>query len=330
MSIAVIKSGILDSLQDCGRYGYQEFGINPAGAMDKYAMQIANILVGNDPAEAVIEMHFPASVFHFKQPAIIALSGGDFSASINGEPVPNLHCIRVERNDVLHFHKLIAGARAYIASRGGFSNKKWLNSSSTNLKAAVGGFSGRAIQKNDELSLKFEMNVAQTPHPHFRVLPWTVDLHADASPFIYVLKGNEWDQLEKFSQEYFLKAPFRITMLSDRMGYRLENKPLKTANHDEMISSAVSYGTIQLLPDGKLILLMADHQTTGGYPRIAHVITAHHTKLAQMNAGDDIHFKMIGQQEAEDLLIKQMHHLHQLQDACTFRLEEYFKEHGGY
>src|SRR5258705_6968055 len=120
MSLKIIKAGILDTIQDMGRYGNQHIGINLDGAMDKYAMQVTNILLGNKLTEAVIEMHFPASVFMFTQPALIALGGADFSASINGEPVPGLHAIIVGKNDVLQFHKPANGARAYLAVAGGF------------------------------------------------------------------------------------------------------------------------------------------------------------------------------------------------------------------
>ena len=118
---------------------------------------------------------------------------------------------------------------------------------------------------------------------------------------------------------------FVITNQSDRMGYRLNNIPLHSITPEEVVSSAVSFGTVQLLPDGRLIVLMADHQTTGGYPRIAHVISAHQRKLAQMKAGDKIHFRLTDQLTAEQLFIKQQQHLQQLQNACTFRLEEYLK-----
>lgn len=142
-----------------------------------------------------------------------------------------------------------------------------------------------------------------------------------------MLPGNEWERLTNESKENFTMTSFVITQQSDRMGYRLNNIPLHSMINDEVVSSAVSFGTIQLLPDGGLIVLMADHQTTGGYPRVAHVITAHHTKLAQMKAGDKIHFRMTDLATAEQLLIKQQQHLLQLQNACTFRLEQYFNEH---
>ena len=118
---------------------------------------------------------------------------------------------------------------------------------------------------------------------------------------------------------------FVITQQSDRMGYRLNNIPLHSASNEEVVSTAVSFGTIQLLPDGGLIVLMADHQTTGGYPRVAHVISAHHSRLAQLKASDKLSFRFTDQQTAEELWIKQQQHLLQLQNACTFRLNEYFK-----
>lgn len=333
MSLKIIKAGIQDTIQDIGRYGNQHLGINPAGAMDKYAMQVTNILVGNNLNEAVIEMHFPASVFMFTQPALIALGGADFSASINGEPVPNFHTIIVGKNDVLQFHKPIYGSRAYLAVNGGFVLNKWLNSYSTHLKAKAGGFKGRTFQKDDDLLLHKSFSFSGKKN-EFIVLPWQANTkclpgqHAgeDEPKEIFVLPGNEWERLAAESKENFLMTSFVITNQSDRMGYRLNNIPLPVMSNEEIISSAVSFGTVQLLPDGKLIILMVDHQTTGGYPRIAHVISAHHSKLAQMKAGDKIHFRLTDQQTAEGLYIKQQQHLLQLQNACTFRLEQYFHE----
>ncbi len=324
MSIKIIKAGILDTIQDNGRYGHQHIGVNPTGAMDKYAMQVTNILVGNKPGEAVIEMHFPASVFMFTQAALIALGGADFSASINGEPVPGLHPILVGKNDVLQFHTPVNGARAYMAVAGGLAIDKWMNSYSTHLKAKAGGYNGRNMQKDDELYFRMPSSFSEKQND-FTILPWQADTHwGDVSKEVLLLPGNEWDRLTTESKENFTMTSFVITQQSDRMGYRLNNIPFPVMTNEEVVSSAVSFGTIQLLPDGKLIILMADHQTTGGYPRVAHVISAHHSRMAQMKAGDKIHFKLTGQQTAEELLIKQQQHLLQLQNACTFRLEEYF------
>jgi antagonist of KipI len=326
MSIKIIKAGILDTVQDGGRYGYRHLGINPTGAMDKYAMQVANALVGNELNEAVMELHFPASVFLFLKPMLIAISGADFSASINGESVPPLHPVMVNRNDVLQFHRPVNGSRAYIAVSGGFELPAWLNSCSTNLKAAAGGYKGRKLQKEDELIIKKgKFYCSMQKEEEYKILPWYADiLFEEVAKETLVLSGNEWGRLTEMSKETFCTTPFIITKHSDRMGYRLLNNPLSTIQTTEVISAAVCFGTVQLLPDGKLIVLMADHQTTGGYPRIAHVITAHHSKLAQLKAGDGIWFRLTDLQTAEDLLIKQQQHLLQLQNACTFRLQEYF------
>jgi antagonist of KipI len=333
MSLKIIKAGLLDTVQDLGRYGHQHLGINPAGAMDKYAMQVTNLLIGNKPGEAVIEMHFPAAVFMFTRPALIAIGGADFSASINGEPVPNYHPVIVDKNDVLQFHKPITGARSYLAVAGGLSITKWMNSYSTLLKAKTGGYHGRSLRKDDELLFR-QPGSFPNKHEDFMVLPWRADVNylpaqqegKDDCNEMQVVPGNEWDRLTTESKENFTMTSFVITQQSDRMGYRLNNIPLHSLTNEEIISSAVSFGTIQLLPDGRLIVLMADHQTTGGYPRVAHIISAHHSRMAQVKAGDKIHFRLTDQLTAEKLLVKQLQHLLQLQNACTFRLEQYFKQ----
>lgn len=324
MSLKVIKAGILDTIQDMGRYGQQQLGINPTGAMDKYALQVTNMLIGNQPGEAAIELHFPASVFMFTQPALIALGGADFSASINGEPVPPLHCIIVRKNDVLQFHKPVNGARAYLAIKDGFAINKWLGSYSTHLKVKAGGYKGRSLYKDDELLLRQPFIYSGTKDDYI-VLPWQADTKwVDESKEILILPGNEWERLTTESKENFTMTSFVITQQSDRMGYRLNNIPLHSITNEEVVSSAVSFGTVQLLPDGGLIVLMADHQTTGGYPRVAHVVSAHHSRLAQLKGGDKVNFRFTDQSTAEHLLIKQQQHLLQLQNACTFRLEQYF------
>ena len=162
------------------------------------------------------------------------------------------------------------------------------------------------------------------------MLPWKADSNWEKNPGkeILLFPGNEWDRLTESSKENFCMTSFVITNQSDRMGYHLNNIPLPVISNEEVVSAGVSFGTVQLLPDGKLIILMADHQTTGGYPRIAHVISAHHSKLAQIKAGDKVQFSFTNQQTAEELLIKQQQHLQQLQNACNFRLKEYLNVSG--
>lgn len=325
MSLRIIKAGIQDTVQDLGRYGYQQAGINPTGAMDRYALQLANALLGNDLNEAVIELHFPSAVILFTRPLMITITGANFSPSINGEPVPLNQCIVVNKNDALQFHRPVSGARAYLAVQGGFQLDPWLDSLSTNLKALAGGYEGRSLKKGDEINCRTEKDYGPLLNgKNFRVLPWTADHQSgDTSKEIFILPGNEWEQLTVESRERFLKTPFLITKLADRMGFHLGNEPLNILPGKELVSSAVTFGTVQLLPDGKLIILMADHQTTGGYPRVAHVITAHHSRLAQKRSGEALHFRMTDRMTAEQLLQKQQQHIKQLQNACLFKLQSY-------
>ena len=324
MNLRIIKGGILDTVQDNGRYGYQYLGVNPGGTMDRLSAQIANILVGNSLNEAVIELHFPASEFFFEQPALISISGADFMASINGDEVPRHQPILVSKFSILQFYLMKAGARAYLSIRGGFDLKKWFNSYSTNLKAMAGGYKGRILQKEDEIGIQSdEILTSLLGKKEYRILPWKADIGWEDTHVteLLALPGNEWEQLTAPSKESLEQASFMITSHSDRMGYRLSGQLLSLTTKEELVSSAVSFGTVQLLPDGQLIVLMADHQTTGGYPRVAHVISAHHSRLAQLNPGERIQFKLCDHVVAESLMAKQQQHVLQLEYACKFKLE---------
>jgi antagonist of KipI len=218
-----------------------------------------------------------------------------------------------------------SGARAYLAIYGGFDIPQWLNSSATHLKAATGGFKGRALQKDDEIRIRTKVDLSGIlGKKEFETLPWKADddWGDHTTEEILVLPGNEWNRLTDKSKENFFDQLFQITTQSDRMGYRLKSDNLSTAINEEVVSSAVSFGTVQLLPEGQLIVLMADHQTTGGYPRIAHVISAHHSRMAQLKPGDQFNFRFTDQATAEELFIKQQQHLIQLQIACKLKLEQ--------
>jgi antagonist of KipI len=326
MSLRIIKAGILDTIQDQGRYGSQHLGVNPGGAMDRFAAQAVNMLMGNKIDEPVIEIHFPASVFLFEHETMISIGGADFSATINGEDIPLWQPIITTKNSVLQFQKWKKGARCYLAIKEKLNIQKWLNSYSTNIKAGSGGFNGRALQKDDVISFKEKKEYKKIlKNNDLVILPWKADIVWSKKPIerIVVFFGNEWNRLTEESKNKFLNEPFVIGSLADRMGYHLQGT-LRAKEDGELVSSAVSFGTIQLLPNGELIVLMADHQTTGGYPRIAHVVSAHLPFLAQSQPGDKIYFRLTDQEHAEDLLFLQQQHLLQLQNACKFRLEEFF------
>ncbi len=323
MSLKILKAGMLDTIQDMGRFGFQQFGINPSGAMDKYAAAIANVLVGNGQNEAVIELHFPAPAIFFEESALIALSGADFDANINGRSIPLDQPAIINQGRTLQFRSLKNKTHCYLAIKGGIRINSWLNSYSTNIKAEAGGYSGRRLLKDDVLELNDEKSYDLPDEDDFKILPWKANEESGKSSSIelMIIKSNEWDWLDETSQEKFLNNPFYVSPNSDRMGYRLDSEPLSSSIKTELISSAVNFGTIQLLPDGQLIILMADHQTTGGYPRLGNIISTHLPKLAQMKTGEEVRFRFTDNETAEDLLIKQHQHLLQLEIACKLKLE---------
>ncbi|CAN5791941.1 5-oxoprolinase subunit PxpC [soil metagenome] len=322
MSVSVIKAGLCDTIQDMGRSGYAASGINPSGAMDTLAMQVANALTSNPLQTAVVEMHFPAPILQFDAPAIVALSGADFNAVIqtidgNSIELPINKTATLQPGSKLLFKNKIFGERCYLSVNGGFNLPQWLGSYSTNLKIKEGGFKGRTLSKGDQLFLNQKLSSKQF---NTRVFPWTANMqnwYTDANTFNF-LPGPEWDWLEPASKKHFLQNQFTIAAHSDRMGIALESVLLHTNSKDQLVSSGVTYGTIQLLPNGKMIILAADHPTTGGYSRIANIIAAHLPKLAQASPGTKIRLLKTTIENAEDLLIQMQNELLQLQQAVKF------------
>ena len=302
MSIFVTKSGILSTIQDTGRNGFRRFGINPNGAMDVGAARLINILLANEESETVLEMHFPAPILKFEEAAIIALGGAKFGAKIDDKSIENWRPYRIEKSQTLSFSGKISGNRAYLTVKGGFQMERWLNSASTNLTANIGGFEGRSLLKGDRILFR-QKTKNQKPKTNFRISR-TVIPHYSSMPTLRVIAGAEFERLTAFSESNFLKNNFTITRNSNRMGFRLNGEPLYLLNKIELISSAAAFGTIQLLPDGQLIILMADAQTSGGYPRVAHVASADLPILAQLGANDKVNFEIISIEEAEGLALE--------------------------
>jgi antagonist of KipI len=236
--------------------------------------------------------------------------------------------VLVSKFSILQFYFNKTGARTYLAARGGFDIPEWFGSHSTNSKANAGGYKGRSLQKDDEMGICSQTDYSSVlAKKEFHVFPWKADADWEerGDQEILVLPGNEWDRLTAESKEKFLQQSFTISNQSDRMGYRLSSDQLSMDTNAEMISSAVSFGTVQLLPDGQLTVLMADHQTSGGYPRIAHIISAHHSRIAQMRPGNAMHFAFTDLPTAHELYLKQQKHILQLEYACKFKLDALFK-----
>lgn len=302
MSILINKSGVLDTFQDLGRNGSRKSGINPNGAMDKTALRLLNILLGNNENEGILEMHFPACEITFQDEAVFAIGGADFGAKLNNKPINNWQIQSANKGDILKFTKRILGNRWYLAIKDGFKLEKWLSSSSTNLTAEIGGFKGRKLEKGDKIHFNSKLKTSNNSLSTLRISQ-TIIPHYSKSPTVRIIKGAEYRNLTAFSEQEFLSNNFKITQDSNRMGFRLKGKKLHLLSDKDLVSTAVNFGTIQLLPDGQMIILMADHQTTGGYPRIAHIIEQDLPLVAQLGANDSLGFHLISQEEAEDIKV---------------------------
>ena len=322
MSIKISRPGVLATLQDHGRQGYRSIGVGTGGAMDFFAMSIANFLVGNDEDNAVIEIHFPAPEIVFEQDAMIAVTGANLNAVMDEIAVPGWNPLLVKKDSVLKFRQPVFGTRAYIAIKGGWQAEQWLSSFSTHLKLSVGGHHGRALQKGDRVLFKpLQQNLAENIILTEFISPQLMDEIYQPFNEFRCLKGIEYELLDMDSEESFGSQDFIVSHQSDRMGYRLSSLPLLLKEPIELISSPVDAGTIQLLPDGNCIVLMADHPTTGGYPRIASVIKADLPKLAQAKPGQSIHFRMITLKEAEELYMKMKTKMEEIKLACQLQLK---------
>ena len=294
MNLLIRRSGLLSTVQDLGRYGNRRFGINPNGVMDTAAARVVNVLLGNDENAAVIEMHFPACEIEFEATTTFAVGGADFGAELNGVPMPHFQTVTADAGSALRFTAKRKGNRAYLGVAGGVLVEDWFGSRSTNLTAGYGGFKGRKLLPGDRLENGEGVFVKDGIGPARSLLP-----HYSRFPTVRFIPGAEYGLFTAKSEQDLLHHGFHLSNDSNRMGFRLAGEPLHLLEAKEMISAAVTFGTMQLLPDGQLVVLMADHQTTGGYPRIGHVISHDLPLLGQLGPGDGVGFHAVTIAEAE-------------------------------
>jgi antagonist of KipI len=326
MSIRIIKKGTFDTLQDLGRFGYQHLGIPPGGAMDCLALQLANFLVGNGAQEACLEMFYPAPIIRFEADALIALCGAQWEPRLQGLAAENNRAIWVKRGVELRFHRPKTGRVAYLAVRGGFAGDLWLGSYSTQMGVKRSGWKGRALHRNDRLPFRGGNEIVLETEKDWLRFPWTPAPHT-TNPLapIRVIADQHFNLLHSDAQTLFLRSSFTIMPESSRKGLLLKGATLE-GNHRELISTAMQSGTIQWLPDGQLIVLLADRPTTGGYPRIAKVVQADLHRLAQWPLETPISFAMMSREQAAKLFQKQRLWLTQMQRATAFRLASYLEQ----
>jgi antagonist of KipI len=301
MSITIIKPGVSCSIQDLGRWGYQQFGVPIGGAMDTISATTANRICGNDDNAAVLECTLHGLEIKFNSTIAFALSGGGARATINGETVAYNRLIKVVAGSILKLHSDPHGCRTYIAIAGGLKIEKELGSTSTYISSQLGGYSGRNLEAEDELVLNksnIETDLSKDiiiNENGFGISKWK----AQVNPFPHLQdvveinceKGPEWELFDEVSQAQFFNQPFTIAPQSNRMGYRLDGVLLSLKEKTELVSTAVTRGIIQVTNEGHPIILMADAQTIGGYPRIARVSSNDISLLAQYRPGMKIIFK---------------------------------------
>jgi antagonist of KipI len=323
MSVTVIKPGMLSSFQDRGREGYQHQGIPAAGAMDERAHRLANALAGNPGDPATLEMTLTGPTLRFDAPACFALAGADLGATLNGRDLPVHRPLVARAGDTLAFGaRPAAGVRGYLAVHGGFALPRVMGSESTYLRSGFGGFQGRALAKGDQVPLRAplagdrDLDALQDALWQLRVyLP--AALGAKRRDAIRFLPGMHWDEFSEASRQDFAGSEFRISPQSDRMGYRLLGPALSMSQPRQMLSEAACFGTVQVPSGGEAIILMADRQTTGGYPKIAQIATVDLPILAQCAPGQTLRFQPIGLEEAQRLDSERERAFTQLQEALA-------------
>lgn len=286
MAIQILKKGIADTIQDIGRYGYQHLGIQANGFLDYQSARLANYILGNPVNAPIFEIHFPASSFCFTRNYTICISGANFVPVLNEKSIAINTPIEVKQNDILQFLKPLEGRVAYIAIQGKIKEEAWLNSHS---------YFANSIQKDAQFEWEVSTEISNQFLKNSNTLT-SEKINEMHSPIfstgpIQFIPGPAWNDLTEASQKAFLSTEYHIGMQANRMGYPLKGALLQLNKPNQYLSAAVTRGTLQLLPNGELMVLMADHQTIGGYANLGQIILVDLPRLAQVSNQTSIHFK---------------------------------------
>ena len=296
----VIKSGIFNTVQDLGRFGFQQYGMPVSGAMDSYALRVGNRLLGNEENKAGIEISTPGLSLEVLSRTVIAITGANFNPVINNSPAPMWEAIEVKKGDIISFHQIKNGCRSYLLVAGGINVPIVLGSKSTYIRGKIGGLKGSPLKKADVI------NIGKTNQELQNIIGRKVasidipDYHEENE--IRVILGPQDDYFTKDGLHTFLNSFYEITVDSDRMGYRLKGPKIKSKNGSDIITDGIPLGSIQVPQDGMPIIMLADRQTTGGYAKIATVISVDVDKFAQMKPGNKIKFTQVNLEEAHQFL----------------------------
>ena len=294
MSILVKTPGPLTTVQDAGRFFHQSSGIRPSGVMDTEAYEAANALVGNENGEAVLEMTFLGATLEFQSAIWFSVTGADMQAKLDGVPVERYRAVKAEAGQTLAFGMAANGCRGYLAVRGGLDVPLVMGSRSTDMSAKLGGFEGRALKAGDVLPTISDDGWTPTD------LRYEIPVYESAAT-VRVIPGPQEEYFTAAGLETFFSAGYEISPNSDRMGLRLEGPEIESRSGTDIVSDGVVFGSIQVPSGGKPIILMADHQTAGGYAKIGTVLSLDLPKLAQARPGDTVRFQRISAEDAQAL-----------------------------
>ena len=293
MSIRILNPGLQTTIQDLGRNGYSHYGVSSSGAADDLSFRLGNLIVGNKENLAAIEMTLLGGDYKFDIDANISLTGSKFDAKIEGESLHFYKNIPIQSGQLLSIGQSLQGSRCYLAVRGGIDINDVLSAKTTHLTSKIGGVDGRSLKKDDVLIIGEEQKLLN---------PININEMLDINMYkLLIIKGLQSNYISKSTWKIFLNQEYIVSNLSNRMGIRLEGNSLKLDNENEIITEGVPLGAIQLPSNGYPIISFVEHQTTGGYPKIANVISSELHKVGQLKPGDKFQFELVSLEEAEAL-----------------------------
>jgi antagonist of KipI len=298
--IQVQTPGLLTTVQDLGREGFGPQGVSPSGAADPISLRLGNRLVGNAEGASALEMTLLGGTFLFPKGATIALTGSDFGATLDGASLDPWASFEAKPGQTLRVGSTRSGARCYLCVQGGIAVKPFLSSASTHLLSGLGGHEGRALRKGDVLPI----GPATASFRKAAVATQALE-RLSSRKVLRVTLGPQSDWFPMPSQQTFYENTYRVAEESNRMGLRLEGRPIAQKSAGEMITEGVSIGAVQITAAGLPIILFVEQQTTGGYAKIANVISADLHSLGQLRPRDEIRFERIEWETAQSLLLEQ-------------------------
>jgi len=317
VSLLIERPGRLTTIQDLGRFGMQYHGISPSGAMDSYSARIANLLVGNQPTAALLEITLTGLSLRVEVALWIAITGANLTPTIDEIPLPTWRPIRVRAGSRICFNQLRYGCRAYLAVAGGIVAPTILGSTSTDCTHRFGGWMGRAVARGDCLPIHPTNLLPKfIPTRPFWASSWYVAWHTylplTSPALLHLVVGEDWNNLMPESKTDMLNTTWTVNLASNRMGLRLDGPKLKFTRVNEKLSSGVTTGTVQLPPNGFPIILGVERQTTGGYPVLGAIASIDIPRLAQLCPKETLRFALLNLLDAQLLLKIRERHLRNL------------------